>query len=118
MSLGRARTRAWSTARCRRDPPSPLARFTHTLRLLLARPPQARENSSGSLVDRAVLELLYPHGGYSAETGGKMANLHSLTNAQVARYHREAYRPDNMLFILSGTAKEADFLAALEQACV
>ena len=45
-----------------------------------------------------------------------MANLHSLTNAQVARYHREAYRPDNMLFILSGTAKEADFLAALEQA--
>ena len=63
-----------------------------------------------------MLELLYPHGGYSAETGGKMANLHSLTNAQVARYHREAYRPDNMLFILSGTAKEADFLAALEQA--
>ena len=45
-----------------------------------------------------------------------MANLRSLTNAQVARYHREAYRPDNMLVILSGTAKEADFLAALEQA--
>ena len=45
-----------------------------------------------------------------------MANLHSLTNAQVARYHREAYRPDNMLFILSGTVEEADFLAALEQA--
>ena len=44
-----------------------------------------------------------------------MANLHSLTNAQVARYHREAYRPDNMLFILSGTVDEADFLAALEQ---
>ena len=44
-----------------------------------------------------------------------MANLHSLTNAQVARYHREAYRPDNMLFILSGTAGEEDFLSAFEQ---
>lgn len=45
---------------------------THTRpTLLLARPPQARENTSGSLVDRAVLSLLYPHGGYSAETGGK-----------------------------------------------
>ena len=67
-------------------------------------------------MDRAALELLYPQGGYSSETGGKMANLRSLTNAQVARYHREAYRPDNMLVILSGTAKEEDFLAALEQA--
>ena len=47
-----------------------------------------------------------------------MANLHSLTNAQVARYHREAYRPDNMLFVLSGSVEEAGFLAALEQARV
>ena len=105
-------------ARCARDSRSPLSEsHPHTRPTLrLARPPQARENTSGSLVDRAVLSLLYPHGGYSAETGGKMANLHSLTNAQVARYHREAYRPDNMLFILSGTVEEADFLAALEQA--
>lgn len=50
---------------------------------------QARENNSSSLVDRSVLDLLYPVGGYSSETGGKMANLRSLTNAQVARYHRE-----------------------------
>ena len=76
---------------------------------------QARENGSGSLVDRAILSLLYPQGGYSSETGGKMANLHTLTNAQVARYHQELYRPDNMCFIVSGTAGEAEFLRALEQ---
>ena len=76
---------------------------------------QARENNSGSLVDRAVLDLMYPSGGYSSETGGKMANLRKLTNAQVTRYHREAYRPDNCCFIVSGTAGAAEFLAALVQ---
>lgn len=74
---------------------------------------QGRENTSGSLVDRKVLDLLYPEGGYSSETGGKMKNLRSLTNAQVCRYHREAYRPDNLLVVVSGTAGEAEFLAAL-----
>ena len=62
---------------------------------------QGRENNDSSLVDRAVLDLLYPTGGYSAETGGKMANLRELTNAQVTRYHVENYRPDNMAFIVS-----------------
>ena len=62
-----------------------------------------------------MLDLLYPTGGYSSETGGKMKNLRSLTNAQVARYHEEAYLPDNVLFILSGTAGEAEFLKALEE---
>ena len=77
---------------------------------------QGRENDDSSLVDRAVLELLYPQGGYSAETGGKLANLRSLTNAQVRRYHAENYRPDNMAFVVSGMVAEADYLAALSQA--
>lgn len=76
---------------------------------------QARENNSSSLVDRAVLDLLYPTGGYSSETGGKMHNLHTLTNAQVARYHKELYRPDNVCFILSGTAGAPEFIAAMEK---
>jgi len=76
---------------------------------------QGRENTSASLVDGKVLELLYPNGGYSAETGGKMANLRSLTNEQVRRYHRENYRPDNVMVILSGTASEAEFLRELEK---
>ena len=73
------------------------------------------ENDGSSLVDRAVLELLYPEGGYSAETGGKLANLRRLTNAQVRRYHAENYRPDNTAFIVSGMVSEAAFLAALSQ---
>ena len=74
---------------------------------------QGRENDSSSLVDRAVLDLLYPTGGYSAETGGKMANLRTLTNAQVARYHREVYTPSNTLFVASGIIDRAAFVAAL-----
>ena len=62
-----------------------------------------------------MLELLYPEGGYSAETGGKLANLRRLTNAQVRRYHAENYRPDNTAFIVSGMVSEAAFLAALSQ---
>ena len=74
---------------------------------------QGRENDSSSLVDRAVMDLLYPTGGYSAETGGKMKNLRALTNAQVARYHAENYRPDNTLLIVSGLVEEVDFVAAV-----
>ena len=74
---------------------------------------QGRENDSSSLIDRAVMDLLYPTGGYSAETGGKMANIRRLTNEQVARYHAENYRPDNTLLVVSGLVEEADFLSAL-----
>ena len=68
---------------------------------------QGRENTEGSLVDRAVLDLLYPNSGYSAETGGKMANLRKLTNSQVKRYHAQNYVPSNVLFVLSGVARTA-----------
>jgi Zn-dependent M16 (insulinase) family peptidase len=74
---------------------------------------QGRENSASSLIDRAVLDLLYPTGGLSAETGGKLKNLRTLTNAQVRRYHAENYRADNIAFVVSGTVDEAAFLAAL-----
>lgn len=63
---------------------------------------QGRENTEGSLVDRAVLALLYPGSGYAAETGGKLSNLRALTNAQVRQYHAENYVPSNILFVLSG----------------
>jgi predicted Zn-dependent peptidase len=54
-------------------------------------------------------------GGCSAETGGKLANLRGLSNAQVRRYHAENYRPTNTLVVLTGTADEVEFVAALAQ---
>ena len=65
---------------------------------------QGRENQDGSLVDRAILDLLYPSDqcGYGSETGGILKNLRKLGNEQVQRYHRENYTPDNVMFVLTG----------------
>jgi len=68
---------------------------------------QGRENDEGSLVDRAAMDLLYPDtaerkSGYSAETGGKMSNLRTLTVDTVRRYHSEYYTADNCILIFSG----------------
>lgn len=86
---------------------------------------QGRENSEGSLVDRACMELLYPPPdggsdggmmcGYAAETGGKMANLRTLTVEKVRRYHREYYTPDNTLLILTGNVDSEEFFKALDE---
>jgi hypothetical protein len=81
-------------------------------------PFQGRENSAGSLVDRAVMELLYPDEfpcGYSAETGGKVAKIRALTVDKVRRYHDEYYSPDNVLLVLSGNVKREDFFGALDE---
>jgi len=82
---------------------------------------QGRENSEGSLVDRAAMDLLYPPAsngetsGYSAETGGKMSNLRTLTVDKVRRYHEEYYTPDNTILILTGNVDSADFFKALDE---
>mmetsp|Transcript_12678 Transcript_12678/g.26729 ORF Transcript_12678/g.26729 Transcript_12678/m.26729 type:complete len:1186 (+) Transcript_12678:92-3649(+) len=84
---------------------------------------QGRENSEGSLVDRVIMSLLYPDQtdkppytcGYSAETGGKMANLRTLTVDKVRRYHEEYYTPDNTILILTGNVKQDDFFVALDE---
>ena len=75
---------------------------------------QARENDASSLVDLALMQLLFPSGGYSAETGGILSNLRDLTNEQVQRYHKEYYRPSNVLIVLSGLGvDEQAFVEAL-----
>ena len=81
---------------------------------------QGRENTEGSLVDRAAMDLLYPTTpdtpcGYSAETGGKMANLRTLTVDKVRRYHEEYYTSDNTLLILTGNVQKEDFFKALDE---
>ena len=65
------------------------------------------------------MDLLYPDKsipcGYSAETGGKVANIRALTVDKVRRYHEEYYSSDNALLVLSGNIKSEDFFAALDE---
>ncbi|EED88791.1 hypothetical protein THAPSDRAFT_264188, partial [Thalassiosira pseudonana CCMP1335] len=86
---------------------------------------QGRENSEGSLIDRACMSLLYPDYssstnqtltcGYSAETGGKLSNLRTLTVDKVRRYHQEYYTSDNTILILTGNVDSDDFFKALDE---
>ena len=63
-----------------------------------------------TLIERACQDLLFPNCGYSSETGGKMKNLRTLTNAQVTRYHGENYRPENAMLLVTGLVEEDAFL--------
>jgi len=53
--------------------------------------------------------------GYSAETGGKMANLRSLSVDKVRRYHKEYYTPDNIILIVTGNVSNTDYFVALDE---
>lgn len=53
--------------------------------------------------------------GYSAETGGKMANLRTLSVDKVRRYHQEYYTPDNIILVVTGNVSKDDFFMALDE---
>lgn len=53
--------------------------------------------------------------GYSAETGGKLSNLRTLTVDKVRRYHQEYYTSDNTILILTGNVDSDDFFKALDE---
>ena len=85
---------------------------------------QGRENTEGSLIDRAVMDLLYPKYeedgamrscGYSAETGGKLSNLRNLDIDKIRRYHGEYYRSDNTLLLVTGNVDGEEFFRKLDE---
>lgn len=76
---------------------------------------QGRENTGESLVHLEVLRSIFPDSGYSAETGGIMANLRNSTTIKKVRdYHAAFYRPENLHIIITGTVRPEDVFAALK----
>lgn len=77
---------------------------------------QGRENTGE---ERAHLELLrsaYPNNSYSAQTGGIMHNLRtSTTNKKVRDFHRQFYRADNLVIIITGPVEAESVFKALEE---
>lgn len=72
------------------------------------------------------MDLLYPQYtpegsstpmscGYSAETGGKLANLRTLDIHKIRRYHREYYRSDNTLLLVTGNVDGEAFFTKLDE---
>ena len=77
---------------------------------------QSGENSGESRTHRALVEAAYPgHCGYKSETGGRLANLReSTSNEKVREYHKQFYRPENLVLIITGSVTAAQVFTALQ----
>lgn len=76
---------------------------------------QGCENTEEELRDRGVVTALFgPGHGYAANTGGKIAAIRSLTNADVRAYHTAMYRPSNLIVTVAGDVEVAAVLQCLE----
>ncbi|KAJ0181723.1 hypothetical protein K1T71_002445 [Dendrolimus kikuchii] len=75
---------------------------------------QGRENTADSRCELRLLRAMYPDSGYSAETGGIMANLRTSTdNTKVRNFHKKFYRAENLTIILTGQILAEDVFKAL-----
>jgi len=76
---------------------------------------QARENTSYSLSEYRLQQLMHPTDGYRSETGGRMSNLRdSCSHAKVQAYHQAFYRPDGVVLIVVGDVEPSELFAALQ----
>ncbi|KAI9478470.1 MAG: Metalloenzyme, LuxS/M16 peptidase-like protein [Benjaminiella poitrasii] len=77
---------------------------------------QARENTMTDRMQRRLQQLVYPQeSGYQYEAGGLIENLRTLEIESIRQYHRQFYRPDNLLIVVTGKIDQVDFLSTLEQ---
>jgi len=75
---------------------------------------QARENTSYSLTEYELQQLMHPEDGYKSETGGRMQNLReSCSHQKVVDYHKTFYRPDGICLIVVGDVDPADLFETL-----
>ena len=77
---------------------------------------QGRENSGESRVHLEMLRSLFPgDSGYKSETGGILMNLReSTSHKKVVDYHRQFYRPENLVLIITGQIDLQEVFRALD----
>jgi Zn-dependent M16 (insulinase) family peptidase len=63
---------------------------------------QGCENTSSSLTHETIMKTLYKGSGYEYNTGGKVQDLRDLTVQKVREYHRQYYRADNVIVVITG----------------
>jgi zinc protease len=74
---------------------------------------QNAETEPGSVAWRALAPLLYPGHPYARPVSGTLATVATLDRDQVARFHRERYRPDATVIAVVGDVTTAEVRAAL-----
>ncbi|EMF10055.1 uncharacterized protein SEPMUDRAFT_158247 [Sphaerulina musiva SO2202] len=76
---------------------------------------QARENTSGDLMELQRRRLMYPEGnGFRSETGGTTPELRRLTADRIRAYHKEMYQPKNLRVIITGEIDHDELLQILD----
>lgn len=74
---------------------------------------QNAETEPGSVAWRALAPLLYPGHPYARPASGTLGTVPTLDRDQVARFHREHYRPDATVIAVVGDVTTAEVRAAL-----
>ena len=74
---------------------------------------QNAETEPGSVAWRALAPLLYPGHPYARPVSGTLQTVATLDRDQVARFHRERYRPDATVIAVVGDVTTAEVRAAL-----
>jgi len=76
---------------------------------------QGVEQSTSNIMYFTLAEVVYPgNSGYAAETGGYLANLRNSTNiTKVRAYHKEFYRPENIVLTITGKIEEQELFRTL-----
>jgi Zn-dependent M16 (insulinase) family peptidase len=75
---------------------------------------QGSENTSNSLTHERTMEMLFSGSGYEFNTGGRVKNLRDLTVEKVREYHKQFYRPDNVIVIITGPVNAEKTIDALQ----
>ena len=74
---------------------------------------QNAETEPGSVAWRALAPLLYPGHPYARPVSGTLTSVATLDRDQVARFHRERYRPDATVIAVVGDVTTAEVRAAV-----
>ena len=69
-----------------------------------------RENTEAELMYEGLKKMVYSGTGYAYNSGGKMADIATLSNTEIKDYHRRFYYPANTTVIMSGMLDPAKVL--------
>eukprot|EP01133_Synstelium_polycarpum_P012397 gene12397-14549_t len=76
---------------------------------------QEVENRSYTKIAEAANDIIFPGKcAYQSETGGKLADLRTLTNETVRAYHKSFYRPDNLAILVVGQVTPDEIFKAID----
>ncbi|WP_442940779.1 M16 family metallopeptidase [Nostoc sp.] len=76
---------------------------------------QGYENSPEYRLNRAVMQAVFPNHAYGLPVGGTKADVEKFEVAQVEKYYRNFYSPDNAVLVVVGDFQTANTLETIKE---